>query len=170
MALSTSSSPKQISLFPSEAAGLSAAPAKPLPSYLKDHRKRLRERFDRAGLATMPDYELLELVLFRALRRQDVKPLTHCMLERFHGFNKVISAPIDQLLSVPGIGGAVVTELKIVETAAHRLWQTRILGRQILSSWDRLLEHCQITIARRALEGFWVLFLDRKNVLIVQEQ
>ena len=93
-----------------------------------------------------------------------------CLLERFHGFNGVISAPIDQLLSVPGIGGAVVTELKIVEAAAHRLSQTRILGRQILSSWDRLLEHCQITIAHRALEGFWVLFLDRKNVLIVQEQ
>lgn len=68
MALSKSSSPKQISLFPSEAAGLSTAPAKPLPSYLKDHRKRLRERFDRAGLAAMPDYELLELVLFRALQ------------------------------------------------------------------------------------------------------
>ena len=52
----------------------------------------------------MPDYELLELVLFRALRRQDVKPLARCLLERFHGFNGVISAPIDQLLSVPGIG------------------------------------------------------------------
>ena len=118
----------------------------------------------------MPDYELLELVLFRALRRQDVKPVARCLLERFHDFNGVISVPIDQLLSVPGIGGAVVTELKIVEAAAHRLSQTRILGRQILSNWDRLLEHCQITIAYRALEGFWVLFLDRKNVLIVQEQ
>ena len=170
MALSKSSSLKQISLFPSEAVGLSAAPAKPLPSYLKDHRKRLRERFHRAGLAAMPDYELLELVLFRALRRQDVKPVARCLLERFHDFSEVISVPIDQLLSVPGIGGAVVTELKIVEAAAHRLSQTRVLGRQILSSWDRLLEHCQITIACRALEGFWVLFLDRKNVLIVQEQ
>ena len=66
----------------------------------------------------MPDYELLQLVLFRVLRRQDVKPLARCLLERFHGFNGVISVPIDQLLSVPGIGGAVVTELKIVEAAA----------------------------------------------------
>ena len=64
---------------------------------------------------------MLELVLFRALRRQDVKSLARCLLERFHGFNGMISAPIDQLLSVPGIGGAVVTELKIVEAAAHRL-------------------------------------------------
>ena len=77
MALSKRSSTKQISLFPSEAAGLSLAPAKPLPSYLKDHCKCLREHFDRAGLAAMPDYELLELVLFRALRRKDVKPLAH---------------------------------------------------------------------------------------------
>tara|TARA_A100001015_G_scaffold209763_1_gene234932 strand:+ start:63 stop:527 length:465 start_codon:yes stop_codon:yes gene_type:complete len=71
---------------------------------------------------------------------------------------------------VPGIEGAVVNELKIVEAAAHRLSQTRILGWPILSSWDQLLEHCQITIAHDALEGFWVLFLDRKNVLIQQEQ
>ena len=170
MALSKRSSPLQISLFPSEAAGLSAAPVKPLPSYLKDHRKRLRESFDRAGLAAMPDYELLELVLFRALRRKDLKPLARSLLERFQGFNGVISAPIDQLLSVPGIEGAVVNELKIVEAAAHRLSQTRILGWPILSSWDQLLEHCQITIAHDALEGFWVLFLDRKNVLIQQEQ
>ena len=71
---------------------------------------------------------------------------------------------------MPGIEGAVVNELKIVEAAAHRLSQTRILGWPILSSWDQLLEHCQITIAHDALEGFWVLFLDRKNVLILQEQ
>ena len=92
-----------------------------------------------------------------------------CLLERVHGFKGVISAPIE-LLSVWGIGGDVVTELKIVEAAAHRLSQTRILGRPILSSWDRLLEHCQITIAHRTLEEFWVLFLDLKNVLVVQEQ
>ena len=101
----------------------------------------------------MPYYELLELVLFRALRRKDVKALARSLLERFHGLNGVISAPIDQLLSVPGIGGAVVTELKIVEAAAHRLSHMRILGRPILSSWDRLLWHCQITIALRALKG-----------------
>ena len=95
----------------------------------------------------------MELVLFRALRRKDVKPLARSLLERFHGFNGVISAPIDQLLSAPGIGGAVVTELKIVEAAAHRVSQTRILGRPILSNWDLLLEHCQITIALRVLKG-----------------
>ncbi len=102
-------------MFPSEAAGLLVAPPKPLLSYLKDHRKRLREGFDSAGLAAVPDYELLELVLFRALRRQDVKPLARRPLARFHGFNGVISTPIDQLLSVSGVGNAVVTELKIVK-------------------------------------------------------
>ena len=107
-------------MFPSKAAGLSAASAKPLLSYLKGHRKRLRERFDRAGLAARSDYKLLELALFCALCRQDVKTLARCLLERVHGFSGVISAPIYQLLSVPGIAGAVVTELKIVEAAAHR--------------------------------------------------
>lgn len=74
----------------------------------------------------MPYYELLELVLFRALRRKDVKALARSLLERFHGLNGVISAPIDQLLSVPGIGGAVVTELKTVEGAAT-VYRRRII-------------------------------------------
>ena len=44
-----------------------------LPSYIKDHRKRLRHRFMQGGAMAVPDYELLELVLFRAIPRRDVK-------------------------------------------------------------------------------------------------
>lgn len=140
-----------------------------LPSYVADHRKRLRERFLTGGAAALPDYEMLELVLFRAIPRQDVKPLTRLLLEVFGDFNRVLSAPMSRLSEVKGVGDAVITELKIVEAAAQRLARSRILQRPVISSWDAVLDYCHTTMAHRDTEQFRVLFLDRKNVLVADE-
>ena len=140
-----------------------------LPSYIADHRKRLRERFVSGGADAMPDYEMLELVLFRAIPRRDVKPLARALLERFGDFNRVLSAPVEQLNQVKGVGDAVATELKIVEAAAHRLARSRIVGRSVVSSWDALVEYCHTTMAYRETEQFRILFLDRKNAVIADE-
>lgn len=141
-----------------------------LPSYIADHRKRLRARFREGGSQSLPDYELLELVLFRAIPRQDVKPLSHALIKRFGDFNRVISAPSAQLSKVKGVGDAVVTELKIVEAAAHRLARARVMQQTVVSSWDAVLDYCHTTMAHRETEQFRVLFLDRKNTLIADEQ
>jgi len=141
-----------------------------LPSYIKDHRKRLRERFLQGGAAAMPDYELLELVLFRAIPRQDVKPLARALLDRFGDFNGVLSAPPARLREVRGVGETVVQELKIVEAAAHRLARARVMERHVISSWDAVLDYCHTTMAHRETEQFRILFLDRKNVLIADEE
>jgi DNA repair protein RadC len=140
-----------------------------LPSYIADHRKRLRARFREGGAQAMPDYELLELVLFGALTRGDVKPLARALLDQFGDFNAVLSAEPDRLADVKGVGDVVITQLKIVEAAAHRLSRARVLQRQVLSSWDALLSYCQTTMAHRSKEQFRVLYLDRKNTLIADE-
>src|SRR6056297_1300165 len=106
------------------------------PSYIRDHRKRLRDRFLSGGADAMPDYEFLELVLFRAIPRRDVKPLARALLDAFGDFNSVLSAPVERLAQVSGIGTAVICELKIVEAASHRLSRARVLRRQVISSWD----------------------------------
>lgn len=140
------------------------------PSYIRDHRKRLRDRFLSGGPDALPDYEMLELLLFRAIPRQDVKPLAHMLLQRFGNFNSVLSAPPEQLLDVPGVGEAVLCELKIVEAAAHRLAQSRVLQRPVLSSWDTLIDYCHTAMAHRDIEQFRVFYLDRKNTLIADEE
>jgi DNA repair protein RadC len=150
-----------------EAVGV-AVPGR-LPSYIADHRKRLRTRFMEGGATAMPDYELLELLLFRAIPRQDVKPLARALLDTFGDFNRVISAPMARLLAVNGVGEAVVQELKIVEAAAQRLMRARVLHRPVLSSWDALLDYCRTAMAHLDLEQIRILFLDRKNVLIADE-
>lgn len=141
-----------------------------LPSYIADHRKRLRERFIDGGAGAMPDYELLELVLFRAIPRQDVKPLARRLLDAFGDFNRVLSAPADRIAAVDGAGPAVVQELKIVEAAAHRMARARVMQRPIISSWDAVLDYCHTAMAHRETECFRVLYLDRKNVLIADEE
>lgn len=146
------------------------APGERLPSYIRDHRKRLRARFIEGGAPAMPDYELLELVLFRALPRQDVKPLARALLERFGDFNGVISAPAGLLRGVHGVGDSVLLELKLIEAAAHRLARARVMHRPVLSGWDALLDYCRTCMAHREIEQFRVLFLDRKNVLIADEE
>lgn len=141
-----------------------------LPSYIADHRKRLRTRFMEGGGGAMPDYELLELLLFRAIPRQDVKPLARLLLDTFGDFNRVVSAPAARLLAVKGVGEAVVLELKILEAAAQRLARARVMQRPVLSSWDALLDYCRTAMAHRETEQFRLLFLDRKNVLIADEE
>ena len=155
--------------------GTDEAPARPLaagrlPSYIADHRRRLRGRFVAGGAAAMPDYELLELVLFRAIQRQDVKPLAKRLMREFGDFNHVLAAPAERLAKVPGVGASVVQELKIVEAAAHRMARARVMNRPVLSSWDSLLEYCKTAMAHRPLEQFRVLFLDRKNILVTDEE
>ena len=141
-----------------------------LPSYLADHRARLRDRFMQGGAEAMPDYELLELLLFRAIPRQDVKPLARRLLDRFGDFNRVISAPPARLSEVSGVGPAVVQELKIVAAAAQRLARSRVIQRPVLTSWDALLDYCHTAMAHGEIEQFRVLYLDRKNVLIADAE
>jgi DNA repair protein RadC len=145
-------------------------PAGKTPSYIADHRKRLRSRFMQGGAQAVPDYELLELVLFRAIPRRDVKPLARELIDHFGDFNRVMTAPPERLRALSGVGEAVITELKIVEAAAHRMARSRILQRHVVSSWDALLDYCHTTMAHRETEQFRVLYLDRKNTVIADEE
>lgn len=158
-----------LSLFDTDDAPVAPLPKGRMPSYIAGHRKRLRDRFMQGGADAVPDYELLELVLFRSLPRQDVKPLARALLDRFGDFNHVLSATPARLTDVEGVGPAVVADLKIVEAAAHRLAQAKILKRHVISSWDALLDYCRTAMAHGEVEQFRVLFLDRKNTLIADE-
>lgn len=122
------------------------------------------------GAPAMPDYELLELVLFRSLPRCDVKPVAHRLLQTFGDFNRVISAPVERLREVRGVGDVVAIDLKVIEAAAHRLSRARVMRQHVISSWDALLDYCRTAMSHRETEQFRILFLDRKNVLIADEE
>ncbi len=133
------------------------------------HRERLRERFRRGGSAALNDYEFLELILFRAMPRRDVKPIAKALLARFGSFAEVLAARPERLDEIAGLGEAAITELKIVEAAARRLAQSAIEKRQNLGSSSAVLDYCRTAMAYIDHEEFRILFLDKKNQLIADE-
>jgi DNA repair protein RadC len=146
---------------------LSDSGGEALPHY-HGHRQRLRERFLEGGRDALPDYELLELLLFMAIPRVDIKPLAKALLGEFKTFGATISAPGERLKEF-GLSESAITSLKVVEAAARRLAEGAVVGRPVLSSWEALVDYCAISIGHAQTEEFHVLFLDRKNVLIKDE-
>ncbi len=123
----------------------------------------------RAGVEGVQDYELLELVLFRAIPRKDVKPIAKALIARFGGFAEAVAAPAELLVETPGVSASVMRELKIIQAAALKLAQARVLKRPVISSWGDLLAYCRAAMADEQSETFRVLFVDKKNILIADE-
>jgi DNA repair protein RadC len=140
----------------------------PPPHHL-GHRDRLRLRARRGGLDALPDYELLELYLYRSIPRADVKPLAKALLARFGGLSAVLSAPIEDLRTVAGVGPSVALDLKLMHDAALRLGRETLTKRPLISSWSALLAYVRTQLAYEPREQVRVLFLDKKNQLIADE-
>lgn len=148
-----------------------SAPAKPKagkPHYL-EHRERLRARFLVDMGASMPDYELLELVLCGAIPRRDVKPIAKALLARFGGFGDVIAADPKALETVDGVGRGAAVHLKTIGQAAVRLLRHEVADGHVLSSWDAVVDYCRAAMGREKVERFRLLFLDNRNRLIADE-
>ncbi|HXP74653.1 MAG TPA: DNA repair protein RadC [Stellaceae bacterium] len=139
------------------------------PHYL-GHRERLRRRLLDGGTEGLPDYELLEFLLFAAQPRGDMKPLAKALIERFGSLAAVLSARPDSLQAVRGMGEASIAALKAVREAGLRLVRAEITNRPVLSSWKQLLDYCTATAGFAEIEEFHLLFLDRKNALIADER
>ncbi len=133
------------------------------------HRERLRTRFVSGGAAPLPDYELLELILFRSLPRRDVKPIAKRLIARFGSFAEVLTAPAERLLEIKGIGETTAMDLQIIAAAGQRMIKGDIAKRQILSSWTSVIEYCRAAMAFAEREEFRILFLDKRNQLIADE-
>ena len=152
-------SPAQSHLF--EAATAIEGPA--------GHRQRLRQRFRQGGADAMPDYELLEMVLFGAIRQGDTKPLAKRLLAQFKTFAGVLQAPEAKLRQVNGVGDRIIDELKLVRAAAVRLLKSEVAAKPLLSSWTDLIAYLTAAQAHAEVEQFRILFLDKRNRLIADE-
>jgi DNA repair protein RadC len=133
------------------------------------HRQRLRDRFMEAGPAALADYELLELVLFRAIVRRDVKPLAKALLARFGSFAEVVAARPERLREIEGLSEAAICEIKLMEAAAQRLARGAVEKRPALSSFLEVIDYCRTVMAYAEREEFHILFLDKRNALIADE-
>lgn len=154
---------------PPPAEGLKEAAAPERPHYL-GHRQRLRDRLLSAGPGGLPDYELLEFLLFATRPRGDTKPLAKRLIERFRGLAGVLGAEKDTLLQVSGMGEASAAALLAVREAGLRMLRAEVQDRPVISSWDKLLDYCTAAAGFAEIEEFRLLFLDRRNALIADER
>jgi len=143
--------------------GLNEAP------HYHGHRERLRERFRDAGANALSDYELMEMVLFRALPRRDVKPLAKSLIGKFGSFAEAVHAPDTRLREVAGLGESAITEIKLIAAAASRVAKGELKQRTVLSSWATVIDYCRTAMAFADKEQFRILFLDKRNQLISDE-
>lgn len=133
------------------------------------HRDRLRKRFFRTGVDGLEDYEMLELVLFFAIPRQNTKPIAKRLIRKFGSFSGVLSAPQNLLEEVEGVGPRVAETLKITHASAIRCAKGFVDQRQVLSSWSGVIDYLKTAMAHADIEEFRILFLDKKNGLIADE-
>lgn len=143
--------------------GLAEAP------HYHGHRDRLRARFRTAGADALSDYELLEMVLFRALPRRDVKPLAKSLIQAFGSFAETVHAPDARLREIGGLGEAAITEIKLIAAASNRVAKGQLKQRTLLSSWATVIDYCRTAMAFADKEQFRILFLDKRNQLIADE-
>lgn len=149
---------------PPDPSGFAEAP------HYHGHRERLRDRFREAGADALSDYELLEMVLFRALPRRDVKPLAKSLIAKFGSFAEVVHAPELRLKEVSGLGDSAITEIKLIAATASRVAKGQInTQKTVLSSWSSVIEYCRAAMAFADKEQFRILFLDKRNQLIADE-
>ncbi len=134
------------------------------------HRDRLRDRFALAGPDALPDYELLELMLFRMMPRRDTKPIAKALIRRFGSLAEVLAADPERLMEVEGVGPTVSRDLKIYEAVAQRSARAKLDGRSLLASVGTVIDYCRTHSAFIDREEFRVLFLDKKNGLIADER
>ena len=139
------------------------------PHY-REHWARLRERFLNGGADALPDYELLEMVLYLGKTRGgDMKPLAKKLIKKFGSFGDVVSAEPARLMEVDGVGEVTAAAIKTVQASALRMAQSTVLNRPTLSSSAALIDYCTASMAYNKIEQFRVLYLDRKNTLIADE-
>ncbi len=148
---------------------MSTTPSKKDKPHYAGHRSRLRERFVQSGPDALQDYELLELLLFMAIPRRDVKPLAKTLLSTFGGLPELMNASIEALTKIEGISENTAIALKAITATAHRSTKSELMNKPVLSNWMRLLDHCQSTMAHETKEHFRILFMNKKNELMADE-
>ncbi|MCH2548278.1 MAG: DNA repair protein RadC [Alphaproteobacteria bacterium] len=138
------------------------------PHYI-GHRQRLRERFLKGGNAALADYELIEMILFSAHPRGDVKPLAKKLLTQYGSFSKVITLSPTELKQIDGVGDAVIAAFMTIQAATERLLREQVVNRPLIQSWSALLDYSKATMGYKKIEEFRILFLNRRNELMHDE-
>lgn len=131
-----------------------------------NHRKRVKEKYAKLPIRSLPDYELLELLLFFAIPRKDVKPLAKALLKKYQSLVAIANADLHELKAFPHFGENAAVFFKALSDYFSRLTLPVEQNIDVLNNWSSVINYCQMTMGFKKKECFRVLFLNRKNVLL----
>ncbi|MGC9967406.1 MAG: DNA repair protein RadC [Syntrophobacteraceae bacterium] len=141
-----------------------------IKSGLEGHRRRLRERFVKSGLAGFHDHEILELLLTYAISRRDVKPIAKALLNEFgNNIASVFDAPAEALTRVEGIGESAAVLIGLMPRLFDSYQSSRWVRHEIFCSTDSAVSYLRALLGTQRNEVFCVLALDSLNRLIAVE-
>ncbi len=143
--------------------------SKHIKPHYHGHRDRLRRRFVDNGEGGLQDYELLELVLFMAIPRRDVKPLAKILIQTFGSLPEILTASIQELVKIEGISENTAIGIKSINALNNRAMKRELSKKPVLNSWTRLMDYCHATMAHEKTEHFRIIFLNKKNEMIGDE-
>ncbi len=146
---------------------MSSPPENPPRQDSAGHRARLRDRLLTGGAEALADYEVLEYLLFAAIKQGDTKPLAKALIERFGSLSAVLNAEPGALQQVKGVGLTSAAALKSVALAARRMARSEVSQKPVLGSWQALLDYLTIDMAHLTIERVRVLYLNTQNRLIL---
>ncbi|MCF8083719.1 MAG: DNA repair protein RadC [Deltaproteobacteria bacterium] len=135
----------------------------------KGHRERLRQRFLQGGLERFSDEEVIEFLLTLGTPRGDLKVPARAALKALGSFSGVLSAPMEQLTRIPGIGPKNALYLKLVHQVAGRYLKDRAMGKAFFDSSQAIFDYLFHAMRDLKREIFKALFLTRKNELMVDQ-
>jgi DNA repair protein RadC len=133
------------------------------------HRERLRRKFLEGGLDRFTDEEVVEFLLTLGTPRSDLKPSARAAVAKFSTLSGVLSAPVEKLTKIKGIGPKNALYLKLVHQVAGRYLKDRTQGKVYFSSSQAVFDYLFHSMRDLKREIFKVLFLNRKNELIFDE-
>lgn len=133
------------------------------------HRARVRKKFLASLGEELQDYELLEILLFAAIPRQDTKSLAKKLIAKFGNISAVVNADIEILKTVEGVGEAAIVQIKIIAKIMQRVLKNSAKEKTVLSNWQSVLDYAFASLKDLNYEVFRVLFLDKKHQLIEDE-
>lgn len=140
------------------------------PDYL-GHRARLKQRFMNDEGKSMPDYELIELLLTYVIPRRDVKPIAKNLIRKFGSLSAVLMTKPNDLQEIDGVKESSVVLFKAIKEAARRLaWSELSDGdKPVISNWDAMIDYCRTEMALLDVEEFRAIFLNVKWQVVGEE-
>ena len=131
------------------------------------HRQRLKNRFLECGLKGLDDHQILELLLFYCVPRQDTNPIAHALLNHFdNSLDRVLEAPPSELKKIPGVGESVATYLSLLNAFYRHYDSKSTKEEESLDSFEKCGQYLFAKFRKRRNETVFLLCLDAKCKLL----